>query len=142
VWGRLPLPWGIQAEGSLWAQGSLDPLPEGEQIWFGGDRLGRGLDRGRVSGDHAIVLSAEASRSFVILNDRAVVTPYVLVDAAHLRTLASPRAAASFVTAGAGARLDFFDRVAMEAEIAKPIYADEPAKATPVQHRITMSVAY
>jgi len=64
VWGRFLLPLGIRTEGSLWAQGSFGPLPEGEQVWFGGDRLGRGIERGRASGDHAIVVSAEAIRSF------------------------------------------------------------------------------
>ncbi len=115
---------------ALSAQGqyAFDPLVQGEQVLFGGNRIGRGYDPGAIAGDHGAGVSAELRYDSQIPEWYILhLQPYAFIDAAKTWFIHAPVVIgqgvgnSNIASAGAGLRFWFPYDIYADVEIARTL---------------------
>lgn len=129
VWATEAL--SVNLLGVVAGQYTTDLLPSSERFYLGGDRLGRGYYNGQVAGDRALATSLELQVNFAMVNDLdepdslIPIQLYTFYDLGWARSLSlNERASTRIGSFGAGARIDFSQRVTGEVEVAQVLERD------------------
>jgi hemolysin activation/secretion protein len=107
------------------AQYSFSQLMAGEEIVFGGTRIGRGYDPAAIAGDHGLGGSLELRYDHRLTNSAVqMLQPYLAFDAAQTwNRIAGGTTNQSLSSVGAGLRVYITDRFIWNVEIARTLDA-------------------
>jgi hemolysin activation/secretion protein len=116
---RIDEAWSVFA--AIRAQYSEDPLPEDEEISFGGARWGRAYDYGEIEGDSGIAGQVELRYATQINGFVQSVTGYAFADAASVWDLDFRGEPDGLASAGLGLRADLDRGLRAALEAAYPL---------------------
>lgn len=115
-WGKN---WGTAVSFAL--QHSPHVLPSSERVSFGSSRFGRAYIAGEVAGDSGWGLALEGNRSFALGTGAfKQLQPYVLLEAAHVRSTLGTLAFSKLASTSLGFRLSGGNSYVLDLALSKP----------------------
>jgi hemolysin activation/secretion protein len=127
---------------SVTGQYSPNSLPSTEQISFGGQRYGLAYDPGTAVGDYGWAAAAELNRHYDFASPwLKQVTPYVIVQYAHVGLNTGQPLVTNLGSAGVGVRWTDKKHYAFDLTVAQPT-ADKPIGATHRDPRLNLAFSY
>lgn len=127
---------------SVTGQYSPNSLPSTEQISFGGQRYGLAYDPGTAVGDSGWAAAVELNRHYEFNHTwLKQVTPYVVVQEAHVNLNAGRPLVTHLGSAGVGVRWTDKKHYAFDLTVAQPT-GDKPLGATHRDPRLNLAFSY